>query len=147
MLRQLRLRKGDNVLEIGAGTGYNAAMMQTIVGLRTPNRPVETCWRIKASSTYKSTPGRVSTSSMADGAMGYSPACRHDCIIATVAGYSRRCHANPNRRHSGQPIRVESLQVSVQLFLPSNRRFTYSRTTCSCGFIPLWGIASGLNIT
>ena len=32
MLRQLRLRKGDNVLEIGAGTGYNAAIMQTIVG-------------------------------------------------------------------------------------------------------------------
>jgi len=32
MLRQLRLEKGDNVLEIGTGTGYNAAIMQHIVG-------------------------------------------------------------------------------------------------------------------
>jgi protein-L-isoaspartate(D-aspartate) O-methyltransferase len=32
MLQQLQLRPGDNVLEIGAGTGYNAAIMQYIVG-------------------------------------------------------------------------------------------------------------------
>src|SRR5574338_1102375 len=33
MLNQLRLYEGCNVLEIGAGTGYNAAIMQQIVGM------------------------------------------------------------------------------------------------------------------
>src|SRR5690606_26154031 len=32
MLRQLDLQPGHNVLEIGAGTGYNAAIMQYMVG-------------------------------------------------------------------------------------------------------------------
>ncbi|MBC8098954.1 MAG: methyltransferase, FxLD system, partial [Armatimonadetes bacterium] len=32
MLQQLDLQPGHNVLEIGAGTGYNAAVMQQIVG-------------------------------------------------------------------------------------------------------------------
>lgn len=32
MLEQLDLRAGDNVLEIGAGTGYNAALMAYLVG-------------------------------------------------------------------------------------------------------------------
>ena len=34
MLEQLQLEPGNNVLEIGAGTGYNAALMSTIVGDR-----------------------------------------------------------------------------------------------------------------
>ena len=32
MLEQLELRPGDRVLEIGAGTGYNAALMAHLVG-------------------------------------------------------------------------------------------------------------------
>src|SRR4051812_10370955 len=34
MLQQLDLRPGQRVLEIGAGTGYNAALMARIVGKR-----------------------------------------------------------------------------------------------------------------
>ena len=34
MLHQLNLQPGHNVLEIGTGTGYNAAIMQHIVGQR-----------------------------------------------------------------------------------------------------------------
>src|SRR3989440_8507888 len=34
MLEQLRLEPGQRVLEIGAGTGYNAALLATIVGPR-----------------------------------------------------------------------------------------------------------------
>ena len=33
MLEQLDVQPGMNVLEIGAGTGYNAAILQTLVGL------------------------------------------------------------------------------------------------------------------
>ena len=32
MLEQLRLEPGQRVLEIGAGTGYNAALIKHIVG-------------------------------------------------------------------------------------------------------------------
>jgi protein-L-isoaspartate(D-aspartate) O-methyltransferase len=32
MLEMLRVRRGDNVLEIGAGTGYNAALLQELTG-------------------------------------------------------------------------------------------------------------------
>jgi protein-L-isoaspartate(D-aspartate) O-methyltransferase len=152
MLRQLRLRKGDNVLEIGAGTGYNAAVMQTIVGDKGNVTSVELDKLLadKASSNLqKARLGAVVNIVNADGAMGYAPRAAYDRIIATVAVWDIPASWVKQLKQDGilvAPIWLESLQVSAAFVIQPDGSL-YSRTNIPCGFIPLRGIASGPNIT
>ena len=86
MLDQLTLAPGQRVLEIGAGTGYNAALMRHIVG---PSGTVvsvdideDVADRARghlASAGYPDV-----TVVAADGAEGYPPGAPYDRVIATV---------------------------------------------------------------
>ncbi len=152
MLRQLRLREGDNVLEIGAGTGYNAAVMQTIIGETGNVTSVELDKLLadKASSNLqKARLGAVVNIVNADGAMGYSPRAAYDRIIATVAVWDIPTSWIKQLKQDGilvAPIWLESMQVSAAFVIQPDGSL-YSRTNIPCGFIPLRGIASGPNIT
>jgi protein-L-isoaspartate(D-aspartate) O-methyltransferase len=74
MLDQLALAPGLRVLEIGAGTGYNAALMKHIVG------PAGTVVSVDlVSAGYPDV-----TVVAADGAEGFPPAAPYDRVIATV---------------------------------------------------------------
>ncbi len=152
MLRQLRLRKGDNVLEIGAGSGYNAAIMQTIVGERGNITSVELDKLLsdKASSNLqKARLGAVVNIVNADGAMGYAPRAAYDRIIATVAVWDIPPSWVKQLKQDGvlvAPIWLESLQVSAAFVIQPDGSL-YSRNNIPCGFVPLRGIASGPNIT
>jgi protein-L-isoaspartate(D-aspartate) O-methyltransferase len=86
MLDQLALAPGLRVLEIGAGTGYNAALMKHIVG---PSGTVVSV-DIDAGVAGQARDHLVSagypdvTVVAADGAQGYPPAAPYDRVIATV---------------------------------------------------------------
>jgi len=86
MLGLLELEKGMNVLEIGAGTGYNAALMQEIVGstghittIDIQDDVVEQARRLLQASGY----GEIEVIA-ADGSGGFSENAPYDRIIATV---------------------------------------------------------------
>ncbi len=151
MLRQLRLRKNDNVLEIGAGTGYNAAVMQTIVGDRGNVTSVELDKLLaeKASlNLQKARLGAVVNVVSADGAMGYAPRAAYDRIIATVAVWDIPQAWIRQLKNDGvlvAPIWLESMQVSAAFVLQPDGTL-YSRTNIPCGFIPLRGIAAGRSV-
>ncbi|MCL0076606.1 protein-L-isoaspartate O-methyltransferase [Dehalococcoidia bacterium] len=86
MLELLELKKGMNVLEIGAGTGYNAALMQEIVGssghittIDIQDDVVEQTRRLLQASGYAEIEV-IAT----DGAEGFPENAPYDRVIATV---------------------------------------------------------------
>ncbi|HAZ30422.1 TPA: protein-L-isoaspartate(D-aspartate) O-methyltransferase [Candidatus Acetothermia bacterium] len=86
MLELLELEQGMNVLEIGAGTGYNAALIQEIVGktghvttLDIQADVVEQTTRLLKAAGYR----RIEVIAK-DGAMGHAENAPYDRIVATV---------------------------------------------------------------
>jgi protein-L-isoaspartate(D-aspartate) O-methyltransferase len=86
MLEQLDLAEGMRVLEIGAGTGYNAALMSHIVGGRgrvtTIDVDPDLVRRARGAIRAEEYPARVAT---ADGYAGFPTAAPFDRIIATAS--------------------------------------------------------------
>ena len=83
MLGELRLEPGQRVLEIGAGTGYNAALLERIVGpegqVITVDIDPETAPRRRA---LKGSGVKVATG---DGRNGHAPDAPYDRIIVTAS--------------------------------------------------------------
>jgi protein-L-isoaspartate(D-aspartate) O-methyltransferase len=86
MLEQLALAPGMNVLEIGAGTGYNAALMRTLVGAGGRVTTVDIDADItEAAREHLAAIGITDVAIItADGAAGYAPSAPYDRIILTV---------------------------------------------------------------
>ncbi len=86
MLDQLGLAPGHRVLEIGAGTGYNAALMKHLVGpagtVVTVDLNEEVAAEAAAHLDAAGYPDVIVVA--ADGAAGYPPGAPYDRIIATV---------------------------------------------------------------
>jgi protein-L-isoaspartate(D-aspartate) O-methyltransferase len=84
MLDELRLEPGQRVLEIGAGTGYNAALLERIVGpegrVTTIDIDPETARR--ARKALKGTRVKVVCG---DGRDGHAPGAPYDRIIVTAS--------------------------------------------------------------
>lgn len=86
MLELLELERGMNVLEIGAGTGYNAALMQEIVGegghittIDIQEDVAEQTKRLLRDASYD----KIEVIA-GDGAFGYPKNTPYDRIIATI---------------------------------------------------------------
>jgi protein-L-isoaspartate(D-aspartate) O-methyltransferase len=86
MLDQLDLALGQRVLEIGAGTGYNAALMSHIVGSGGAVVSVDIDSEVAAQARehLASAGYQDVTVVAADGAAGYPPSAPYDRVIATV---------------------------------------------------------------
>jgi protein-L-isoaspartate(D-aspartate) O-methyltransferase len=86
MLDQLELAPGQRVLEIGAGTGYNAALMSHIVGSDGAVVSVDIDSEVAAQARehLASAGYQDVTVVAADGAAGYPPSAPYDRVIATV---------------------------------------------------------------
>jgi protein-L-isoaspartate(D-aspartate) O-methyltransferase len=86
MLDQLQLEPGQRVLEIGAGTGYNAALMKYLVGPDGIVVTVDLDEVVAAEARqHLATAGYPDVTVVAaDGAAGYPPQAPYDRIIATV---------------------------------------------------------------
>ncbi len=86
MLNQLRLTEGLNVLEIGTGSGYNAAIMQHIVGYggKITSMELDKELAARAEDNLADAGMRSVNVVQGDGALGYAPRAAYDRIIATV---------------------------------------------------------------
>jgi protein-L-isoaspartate(D-aspartate) O-methyltransferase len=84
MLERLALEPGLRVLEIGAGTGYNAALLKTLVGPqgRVVSVDVDPELAREARRALDGYAVRVVTG---DGRAGWEPGAPYDRIVATVA--------------------------------------------------------------
>jgi protein-L-isoaspartate(D-aspartate) O-methyltransferase len=147
MLRQLRLRKGDNVLEIGTGSGYNAAVMQYMVGERGMVTSIELDNELAekaVANLQRLRLGAIITVVNADGALGYAPRASYDRIIATVSLWDIPTAWTKQLKPGGilvAPIWLESMQVSGAFVIQPDGSL-FSRQNIPCGFVPLRGIAA-----
>jgi protein-L-isoaspartate(D-aspartate) O-methyltransferase len=148
MLDQLDLALGQRVLEIGAGTGYNAALMAHIVGPAGAVVSVD----IDADLARQARDHLVSagypdvTVVAADGAEGYPPSAPYDRVIATV-GVSDLAPAwldqtGPDGRIV-VPLDVRGAQLAVAFErLGAAGRWT-SVSLAPCGFMRMRGSLAG----
>jgi protein-L-isoaspartate(D-aspartate) O-methyltransferase len=86
MLEQLALEPGQNVLEVGAGTGYNAALLAEIVGPegRVTSIDLDADTVVAARGALEQAGYASVRVEQADGAGGFAETANFDRIIATV---------------------------------------------------------------
>ena len=153
MLDQLDLAPGQRVLEIGAGTGYNAALIRHIVG---PSGAVVSV-DIEADLVDRAREHLASAGCpdvavvAADGAEGYPPGAPYDRVIATV-GVSDLApawlhQAGPDARIV-VPLDVRGSQLAVAFGRampspPERAGHWVSRSIMPCGFMRMRGSLAG----
>ncbi len=142
MLEQLAVQPGMRVLEIGAGTGYNAALLRALVGdagrVTTVDIDADITDGVKRHLEAAGVTGvRIVT---ADGASGHAPDAPYDRVILTVgAGDIAPAwveHLTPNGLLV-LPLRIGAGQFAVAFAREGNQ--LRSRSVLPCGFMPLRG--------
>jgi protein-L-isoaspartate(D-aspartate) O-methyltransferase len=143
MLEQLDVRPGHRILEIGAGTGYNAALLAHLAGpggsvttIDIVEAVVEDARRHLATTGYE----RVRVIS-GDGEYGYRPGAPYDRIIVTGGAWDIPSAWLDQLAPGGRivvPLRIRGLTRSVAL---EQVRLGVWRSVTSApsGFIPLRG--------
>jgi protein-L-isoaspartate(D-aspartate) O-methyltransferase len=151
MLEQLDLQPGHNVLEIGTGTGYNAAIMQQIVG--PTGRVVSVEYDEALAQQAMNNLRRARSSEVlvvaGDGVHGYAPRAAYDRIICTANVWDIPTNWSRQLKDDGlivAPISVDGLQYSAAFSAVADDEL-YSTINLPCGFVRMQGIASPPNIT
>ncbi|MGH3190535.1 MAG: methyltransferase, FxLD system [Streptosporangiaceae bacterium] len=147
MLDQLHLAPGHRVLEIGAGTGYNAALMAYIVGASGQVVSVDIdADTAAAARTHLDSAGYPDVTVVcADGAGGYPAGAPYDRVIATV-GVSDLARAwleqvTPDARIV-VPLDLRGTQLSIA-FGQAAEGYWRSRSLVPCGFMRMRGSLAG----
>jgi protein-L-isoaspartate(D-aspartate) O-methyltransferase len=148
MLDQLDLAPGQRVLEIGAGTGYNAALISHVVGPSGEVTSVDIDPELvgRAREHLAGAGFDDVTVVCADGAGGYPQRAPYDRVIATV-GVSDLApawleQAVPQARIV-VPLDVRGTQLSVA-FEPAHSSGPWtSRSLAPCGFMRMRGSLAG----
>jgi protein-L-isoaspartate(D-aspartate) O-methyltransferase len=143
MLQQLALASGHRVLEIGAGTGYNAALMSHLVG---PNGAVytldideEVCLQARANLDAAGVEGVEVVH--ADGAAGWPGAAPFDRIIVTASVSDLATEWLHQLQDGSRLVAPLALAGPSHLCVALTRRGNalYSESLSCCGFLPLRG--------
>jgi protein-L-isoaspartate(D-aspartate) O-methyltransferase len=144
MLEQLDPRPGDRVLEIGAGTGYNAALLQHLVGEsgQVVTLDIDDDLVLSARAHLRQAGYEQVEVFHADGALGYPSARPFDRIMLTVASADiapawREQLATPHGCLV-LPLALNGPQRSIA-FRPAGNHFQ-STSIRNCSFIPLRGL-------
>ncbi|MGS2588549.1 methyltransferase, FxLD system [Streptomyces hebeiensis] len=118
MLDQLDARPGERILELGAGSGYNAGLLAHLVG---ENGHVTTLDvdddLVEGARTHLAAAGITNVEAVTrDGALGYAEAAPYDRIIATVGA-----HGVPHAW-------LQQLAPGGRLLVPQRLKGTVSRS-------------------
>ncbi|HEY4008065.1 MAG TPA: methyltransferase, FxLD system, partial [Pseudonocardia sp.] len=145
MLEQLALRIGHRVLEIGTGTGYNAALMAQLVGPSGAVVSVDIDDDLVLSARGHLDAAGIAGVTLAtrDGALGYSEGAPYDRIVLTVGSWDIQPAWWDQLAPGGRlllPLSVRGSQLSVALDLvPGTPRRLRSESVRSCAFVRMRG--------
>jgi protein-L-isoaspartate(D-aspartate) O-methyltransferase len=147
MLDQLGLRRGHRVLEIGTGSGYNAAVMSAVVG---PDGEVVTVdidpeLVARARASLLAAGAEAVTVRCADGGYGDPDAAPYDRVIVTAGAWDIAPAWLDQLGPGGRlvlPLSVRGIQLSVGLEQTS-RGWWLSTSACRCGFVRMLGAFAG----
>jgi len=160
MLEQLALAPGMRVLEIGAGTGYNAALLRTLVGETGHVTTIDIDEDLTtAAHTHLAAAGITDVTVITgDGAVGFAANDRYDRVMLTVGAGDIAPAWVAQLAPDGLlvlPLRIGAMQFSIAFARVGEH--LRSRSLISCGFLPLrgamdesgsaWVIAPGLRAT
>jgi len=142
MLEQLAVQPGEQVLEVGAGTGYNAALLGQIAGedgrVTTIDLDADTA---AAARSHLQTAGVENVQVVCgDGAAGFAENAPYDCLILTVGGWDITPDWLAQLKPDGRillPLSLNGPQMSV-LFARDNGCL-HSTSIQPCGFMRLRG--------
>ncbi|MES0836955.1 methyltransferase, FxLD system [Nocardiopsis tropica] len=143
MLEQAALEPGMRVLELGAGTGYNAALLGHLVGLAGSVTTIDVDQDLVegARARLKENGAANVTVVLGDGALGHPDAAPFDRIIATVGCHDVPCawvdHLAPGGRLIA-PVRIAG-DVSRSIVFEAQGDHWVSVDSQLCTFMPLRG--------
>jgi protein-L-isoaspartate(D-aspartate) O-methyltransferase len=149
-LHQLDLQEGQNVLEIGAGTGYTAALLQHIVGEEGTVTSLEIDRNIidlTQTNLIKARTGQVHVVHC-DGAEGYAPRAAYDRILSSVGIWDMPPAWIRQVKPTGRivtPVWIDGLQVSAA-FIPQEDGTLYAKDVKPSMFVYIRGVAAGPNV-
>ncbi|MFJ8057158.1 methyltransferase, FxLD system [Streptomyces sp. NPDC096142] len=118
MLDQLDAQPGERILELGAGTGYNAGLLAHLVGESGHVTTLDVDDDlVEGARTHLTTAGITNAEAVTrDGALGYAETAPHDRIIATVGA-----HGVPHAW-------LQQLAPGGRLLVPQRLKGTVSRS-------------------
>jgi len=146
MLDQLAVRPGDRILEIGAGTGYNAALLAHLAGPAGMVVSIDIQADVVAAArVHLAEAGYPDVEVVCcDGADGYPARAPYDRIIATAGVWELAPAWLEQLAPDGRivvPIDVGGAQVSASF--ERDGMGWHSRSLVACGFMRLRGPAAG----
>jgi protein-L-isoaspartate(D-aspartate) O-methyltransferase len=133
MLEQLDLGQGMHVLEIGAGTGYNAALLSLLVGTSGHVVSVDIDPEIASAARLALHDGGYAVEVVhADGRFGFAPKAPYDRIMVTASADAIAPDWHEQLRDGGLlelPLRVSPVgpqEIAVFRKTPNGLRATWS---------------------
>ena len=146
MLDQLGLRPGDRVLEIGTGTGYNAAVMSAVVGPggHVVSVDIDADLVTRARSSLLAAGFDTVTVLCADGGYGDPAGAPFDRIIVTAGAWDIPPAWLDQLGPGGRlvlPLSIRGIQLSVAL--ERIGQDWLSRSAFRCGFVRMLGAFAG----
>ena len=146
MLEQLGLEPGHKVLEIGAGTGYNAALIAHIVGETGRVVTVDIDEDIVASAREHLAAANFKEVQVvcADGGYGYADAALYDRIILTVGAPDLAPAWQEQLKPGGRLVLPLAIRGDQQLSVAFERTDEHlaSLSVKACGFMMLRGVSA-----
>ncbi|MCH7232428.1 methyltransferase, FxLD system [Glycomyces sp. L485] len=145
MLEQLDVRPGHKVLEIGAGTGYNASLLDDLVGPEGSVVAVDLdADTVKRARDALEAVGRRRVEVVhGDGELGHADGAPYDRIIVTVGTWDLPPAWWDQLVDGGRlvaPLQIRSSEHSIAFELSGG--VMRSRSVITCGFMPMRGLGS-----